>query len=381
MGLTSSIKKFFSPLPKKKVDFRPSSFIKKDAEFIDDIPPVPSLPSGVVSSGFTPDTLKDAINDAKAVRATALSNAQNALTMAFDIHGIGKPAPSVYKPGFKIDILDEGTEIGDFDDDNTDDFVGAISGFDLNVPNKNNNSYNSITLTGSIPASSIQFNSFYNKMMPVISVSDPLPKVDKDIDDLLRAGLPQPKTPIDDLSGAVDKQPETRTGKIARVEFDVVIGRPQWSNQIHAIKNSFGKEIYLAGNQGIIRAAVKTFNEKLKEMYGGETPVFTIEGGTMFRTGLRDEPYTILDFHGLRFPMNGAKLVAIFSYSDKNDGQRDMEAIKRELELIGNCCQFYILGELELDETEEQITEIVIESFGYNNPHRMNVNKELFRIL
>jgi len=392
MSLTATIKSFFSPLPKKKVDFRPSSFKKKD-DLSKDPPTPPSLPSGVRSSGFTPNNtlkLKQALIDAKETRATAFKNAQHALSSAFDIYGV-KPAPSIYKPGFKIDVLDEGTEIGNFDDDL--DMSMGLSGFslDFSLPNKNGNQYNSITLTGSIPPSSIKFNSFYGGIMPKVvpasisSMSDPLPQVDKHLDDLLRAGLPQIDhalfAPKDVASGAVDIQPNPRTGKIARVEFDVVIGRPQWSNQIHAIKNSIGKEIYLASNHAIIRDAVKQFNEKLKEMYGGKTPVFSIESGTMFKTGLIDKAAPALEFHGLRFPLNGAKIIAVFSSGDNYRLGDTMEEVRKEIELIGNSCQFYILGEMELDEQEENLTEMVIECFGYNNPHRMNVNKELFRIL
>jgi hypothetical protein len=386
MSITSSIKDFFSPLPKKKVDFRPSLFKKKD---IIDVPPVPSLPSGVVSSGFTPDILRDALNDAKAVRATALANAHQALTNAFDANGI-KPAPSVYKPGYKIDLFEDIAEIGKFDDDR-DDFVSAISGFQLNIPNKNNNSYNNISFTASYHAPP-PFSSLYGGTK-VDSHGNPLPSA---LQDLLSAGLPQAKDtvtkvdtiPLDkidkkygvDPSGAVDVQPKPRTGKIARVEFDVVIGRPQWSNQIHAIKNSLGKEIYLASNHEIVRKAINIFNGKLNEMYRGKTPVFTIENGTMFKTGLIDEPNPALDFHFLRFPNNGAKISAVFSYGESNR-LKDIIEVKKQLELIGSSCQFYILGEMELDEQEENLTEMVIESFGYNNPHRMNVNKELFRIL
>jgi hypothetical protein len=115
-------------------------------------------------------------------------------------------------------------------------------------------------------------------------------------------------------------------------------------------------------------------------MYCGKTPIFSIESGTMFKTGLIDKASPALEFYGLRFPPNGAKLTAVFTGGDSNR-LGDIIETKKELELIGSSCQFYILGEMELDEEEETLTEMVIESFGYNNPHRMNVNKELFRIL
>ena len=326
MGLTSTIKDFFSPLPKKKVDFRPSSFIIKKKDIIDviskDPPSVPSLPSGVISSGFTPNTLRDAINDAKAARATALANARGIMDNAF-INNHHNTA-SLFKSGYKISLFDE------------------------------------------------FFDSHGNPIPASIMPKAPIDDDEKDEDGLFKV------SPLGGVSRAVDPQPKIRTGKIARIELDVIIGPPQISKQTHSIKNSLDKELYFDSNHKVVLAAVQRFNEKLNEMYCGKTPLFTIESGTMFRTGF-DDSHPNLDFNGLKFD-NGSKITALFSYGESNK-MADIIEVRKQLELVGRTCEFFILGEMELDEDEETLTEMVIECFGYFNQHRANINKELFRIL
>jgi hypothetical protein len=47
---------------------------------------------------------------------------------------------------------------------------------------------------------------------------------------------------------------------------------------------------------------------------------------------------------------------------------------------VEQTCHFFIIGEFELDESEENITGLEIESFDYVNPNRPDVHNQLYKV-
>lgn len=347
MSLPFFISNIFKPQP--KVDFSPPKKSKKQSAPKSGPPPVPQVPPiannipkhlGSSTLQNNPSLLKQAIDDAKTVRATALANAKTSLDDAFKI-------ATNNNTKYNITFADEN---GNFDEIDVD-WSSALSGnMDIDL---------------GAPANMPNYASMFGGTRSKDSHGNPTPEFT--------------------FSGAVGEQPEPRTGNIARVQFEVIIGRPQWSKQVYSIKNSQGKEIYLASNQSIVKTAVEKFQEQLVAANSGYCPSYVIKSGTMFRTGLNNDIIDpILEFHGLKFPAKsstsvGSRIMAEFTYGENNSeiGRKEVEDI---LKIVGSTCEFYILGEIELDEDGESMTEMVIESFGYTNKNRTAGNEELVAI-
>ena len=155
--------------------------------------------------------------------------------------------------------------------------------------------------------------------------------------------------------------------------FDVMIGSQSNHNQKTFIANSSGKVIFLSANRDVIQSAIDVFNMNVRMTYNNSLPRFIVKSGDDIST----ERDTELLFYNLIF--NGVNINASFIYcDDNNDELDDMESVGVSTEII-RTCEFFILGECELNETEEHIISMTIESFGYVNRSR-NIKEQLYKI-
>jgi hypothetical protein len=369
------------------------------------------------SSGFNSTLLKDAINDAKVVRQTALANAKSALNAAFQNSIGSQSVPPLSLPGYSIAFSSEpvdhfkDTTVGDFSKVGTDDdWSGAISGFCL-APQVSGKSgfYNTgyvyapyipLHMSGPVDAhgnpspaapSPLDATAKANKV-----VNDAMEKSKKILDKSMNksasyampaiapAKAPKSSSYIskadkqreeDSCSGAINKSsPLTRTGNIATVGFDVIIGRPQFSRQINAIDYN-GEKIPLERYRDKIKMAINDFHKCITEKYGNEKPKYKISYGPMF-----DDKEIELTFTGLMF--DNFKIIATFSY-EEGRLKNDVEANKNLMGLlneVGKNCEFFVTGDIEFDELHVLITEMKLESFNYNNRNNPGFNNVLFGI-
>lgn len=341
--------------------FRPEGNGKSPAD-------IPNLVSGVnPSSGFNASTLREAIEDAKAVRATALANAQKALEDAFktkigeDLNKVLQPPVIIPPPlpdncsnlpGYKIEFKD--TAAGKFDDKKLDDVISSISGFNLN--------YGSLYGGSSSQANpNVSFTASY-----AISGSW-TPPVNKSASYLPLSGAVQPNRTAPHQSG-----------------YDLMIGNPSWSNQINSITNSRGGKINLGNNLDAIYDGIRKFVHKMKFKHDGKNPRFPIkvEGAT-----IRGNYNVEVEFVSLIHDGNNLKLILNFVDTSLDVhgattrsivGQQD-EATRAMSDIERNCI-FFIMGEFELDDKQEKITDMEIEYLGYSYKNNSGTSKKLFSI-
>jgi len=175
--------------------------------------------------------------------------------------------------------------------------------------------------------------------------------------------------------GATQPQPKVQKPNVIPIMFDVIIGSPKQNNNNNKnfVVNSSDKLLYLSFNRYVIQTAIKTFNDNIKKYYNQTLPRFIIKSGCVsLNTGKDIE----LLFYGLIF--DDIKITASFIYyDDAYDEFNTIESLNI-LNEINRTCEFFILGEYELDETEEHITDMKIESFGYVNRIR-NIREQLYK--
>jgi hypothetical protein len=175
--------------------------------------------------------------------------------------------------------------------------------------------------------------------------------------------------------GATQPQPKVQKPNVIPIMFDVIIGSPKQNNNNNKnfVVNSSDKLLYLSFNRYVIQTAIKTFNDNIKKYYNQTLPRVIIKSGCVsLNTGKDIE----LLFYGLIF--DDIKITASFIYyDDAYDEFNTIESLNI-LNEINRTCEFFILGEYELDETEEHITDMKIESFGYVNRIR-NIREQLYK--
>ena len=337
----------------------------------------PLTPSYVPSSGFNSDLLRDAIADAKAVRATALANAKSALNAAFgrqiedDIKNALSPKekPIILPdscsnlPGYKIEFKDsfKGPIERDFND--SIDFTSAISG----------------------PIATISLSASY-KMQLVDSHGNPSPSNPANWSNYaITSSYVLPNAPKAPYAVSASYLP-SGAGLEAKMGFNVVIGNSKWSNQLNSITNSRGGKIYFANNLDSIRRGLDKFVNKMMYQHDGNLPTFRIDLSAGCNVDLMFKGFK---FGGANYAAN-ENIQAIFGYGGKHTGVVNMapahvvvgqqDELVRVMNEVRSRCLFFIMGEFELDEHQDRIVEMEIEYFGYSYQADNSVNKKLLSV-
>jgi hypothetical protein len=184
-----------------------------------------------------------------------------------------------------------------------------------------------------------------------------------------------PATPID-VSGAV--QPElTRKPNVFNISFDVTIGNPQRSSQKIWIANSQGKSVYLSHYRHVIQLSLELFNNNIRAAHHNGLPRFTIYSGNS--STMPEAKDVELIFYGLYF--DDTKIKASFIYY--NEALMPNQDVMELLSEIERTCHFFIVGEFEMDDSEDNIIGMEIESFDYVNPCRLDIvgtKKMLYKV-
>ena len=161
-------------------------------------------------------------------------------------------------------------------------------------------------------------------------------------------------------SGAVQSELKPKP-KVFNISFDVSIGNPARVTRKIWINNAQGKSIYLAPYRNIIQLSLELFNNNIRAAHHNSLPRFMIYSGGTSSAVMKEVE---LVFYGLYFDDN--KIKASFLYFNEDSLFND--DVMRFLNEIGETCNFYIVGEFEMDDTEEHIIGMEIESFDYFNP-------------
>ncbi len=355
MDFTTKIDKFFNNLLKKKEDEE----IQESLKFI---------PSGTTmpSSGFTSDTLKQAIEDAKAVRTASLYNAQQALEEAFHM----------IKPKSVSSINDD---VAEAIEDAKPQIIPTVRPAkepkpDIGIRFDDVNSFHA---------------TYYDKSgMPTVGAKYVKPPAlkshypqfkrpsDEDLNRLIDSKIGEDSLDDDDLavltelshsvaapvSGAF--QPSLKPNRNTNDDyvFTVTIGNPHHRLLLNCIENSRGELIHFKDSVDVINEAINEFNVN----YYPDSITKTILVGA-------DVEYAniSLQFDTLNF-FDG-NIVAIFSRASVVANKGIVDFVK----CIKNTVYFYIDGEVFLDEAETKIESMTITGLSYVNPSRMN-NGEKF---
>ena len=170
-----------------------------------------------------------------------------------------------------------------------------------------------------------------------------------------------------------------RKPNVVNISFDVFIGNPSRKATMlnprvtHSMVNSQGRVLYLSHYRDVIQNSIELFNNNIKAAHHNGLPRFTIySGGNAMAPMVAVE----LIFYGLTF--DDTKIKASFIYY--NEPLMANSDVRNLLNEVDQTCHFFILGEFELDETEENITGMEIESLDYVNPYRTDNHEPLHRV-
>ena len=168
-----------------------------------------------------------------------------------------------------------------------------------------------------------------------------------------------------------------RKPNVVNISFDVFIGNPVRArfnpHQKVFMMNSQGKSLYFSHHRDVIQNSIELFNNNIKAAHHNGLPRFTIYSGD---NAMAPMAAVELIFYGLTF--DDTKIKASFIYY--NEPLMANSDVRNLLNEVDQTCHFFILGEFELDETEENITGMEIESLDYVNPYRTDNHEPLHRV-
>jgi len=156
-------------------------------------------------------------------------------------------------------------------------------------------------------------------------------------------------------------------GKKAVGTFDVIIGKPERNNPLNSITyfsalTTGNKTIFLEDNSVKVQVACNIFSESIRSQHH-KLSVFDIDNGR----------YNVL-FESLWFGNVGTLKLRLSRGIESHHTQMDYTNYFNE---IGRNYLFFILGEFEIDEIDNKITAMEIESLGYC----LRPNKDTIKML
>jgi len=317
-----------------------------------------TVPSYTPSSGFTEETLKEALEDAVLVRLTALANAKAALDDAFLSHtppthslneidsGVSKAIedvkPQIGYPGYVKPTLPPVSKEPELSREQE-----KLNRFGMTIPNRD-----------------------FLKELIESDIGEA--KEEGDYDDVIDTYSNAISGPLDptyykpnpDPSGAFQRSLKPKSNTNDNYDFIVAIGNPHSNRLIlNCIENSRKELIHFKDNFNVIKQAIDKFNVD----YDPQSMTKTVLAGRDDRHYLNiNLQFDTLDFDGL-------EIRAHFSKHEVLACSGGVDYIK----CIKETVYFYLKGELYLNENETKIEAMEITALNYANPSR-NIISEKF---
>lgn len=150
----------------------------------------------------------------------------------------------------------------------------------------------------------------------------------------------------------------------------VSIGSPKKSGiRLNCIENSRGEFIYFKDNRDIVKQAIEDFNRdyaeesRMKTVLAGENNTEYVNFSLTFDSLSYEDVSIVVNFEKYEFVAgNGSGITS---------------KLINAIDVIRNSCQFYLQGEIDLDEeTESKIVSMKISGINYINPKRMKAGEQ-----
>jgi len=151
----------------------------------------------------------------------------------------------------------------------------------------------------------------------------------------------------------------------------VSIGNPNNGGiRLNCIENSRGEFIYFKDNREIVKQAVENFNRD----YATESRIKTVLCGSSEEDYVNFSlTFKSLSYEDQTISVNFERYEFVTGH-----GSGITNKLINAIDCIKNSCQFYLQGEIDLDEeTESKIVSMKISTVSYINPNRMK-NGEIF---